>query len=168
MFICLQGHQHHICDGAAVDTDHTWEESVVMNVVRQFLHTQEGSSIRWNCRGCRHGHHSGTPKCNKSLCAAIRGQTLAQVVVLTLSEIETMLHSVTSWDPLAEDSEAPETLSGHMLAVLLLSPHNQNLGGLTAANWEVICPEDDRGTCRCSLIRKQQELLEQEDYHPGS
>ena len=166
VFICLQGHQHHIRDGAAVDTDHTCEESVVVNVVRQFLHTQEGSTVRWNCRGCRHRYHSGTPKCNKSLCAAIRGHTLAQVVDLTLSQIETMLHSVTSWDPLAEDSEAPETLSGHMLAVFLLSPHNQNLGGLTAANWEVICPEDDIGTCRCSLLREQQELLEQDSTPP--
>ena len=26
VFICLQGHQHHIRDGAAVDTDHTCEE----------------------------------------------------------------------------------------------------------------------------------------------
>ena len=72
-----------------------------------------------------------------------------------------MLLSVKSWDPLALESEAPETLSGQMLAILLLSPHNQNMGGLTAENWEVITPEEDYGTCRCTLLREQQELLEQ-------
>ena len=102
----------------------------------------------------------------ESLCASIRGHTLAQVVDITMAMIETMLHSVTSWDPLAEDSEAPVTLSGHIMAVLLLSPHNQSLGGLQAANWEVICPEDDHGTCRCSLLREQQELLEQTSSPP--
>jgi hypothetical protein len=143
-----------------VDPEHTCEESVVVNMVRQFLHTQEGSAIRWNCRGSRHGYHSGIPRCNKTLCASIKGHSLAQVVDITLAMIEVTVRSVTPWDPLAENSEAPETLSGNMLANLLLSPHNQALGGLQAANWEVICPEDDHGTCRCSLLREQEELLE--------
>ena len=100
------------------------------------------------------------------MCATIRGHTLAQVVDLTLAQVEAMLLSVKSWDPLALEIEAPETLSGQMLAILLLSPHNQNLGGLTAANWEVITPDEDNGTCRCTLLREQQELLEQHTTPP--
>ena len=101
------------------------------------------------------------------MCATIRGHTLAQVVDLTLAQVEAMLLSVKSWDPLALESEAPETLSGQMLAILLLSPHNQNMGGLTAANWEVITPKEDYGTCRCTLLREQQELLEQYTAPPN-
>ena len=73
--------------------------------------------------------------------------------------IKEMLLSVTPWDPLAEDSEAPESMSGAMLASLLLSPHNLALGGLQAAHWEVVGEDDDPGTCRCSLLREM-ELLE--------
>ena len=101
MFICLQGQQHHIRDGTAVDTTHNCEESDIKNVVKTFLHTKEGSSVRWTCRGCRHAYHHGTPKCNKTMCATIRGHTLAQVVDLTLAQVEAMLLSVKSWDPLA-------------------------------------------------------------------
>jgi hypothetical protein len=54
-----------------------------------------------------------------------------------------------------------------MLANLLLSPHNLALGGLQAANWEVMCAEDDHGTCRCSLLRGQQELLEPASSPPS-
>jgi hypothetical protein len=78
---------------------------------------------------------------------------------MTLAMIKEMLLSVTPWDPLAEDSEAPESMSGTMLANLLLSPHNLALGGLQAANWEVVGEDDDPGTCRCSLLREM-ELLE--------
>ena len=151
MFICLLGQQHHVRDGTAVDTTHNCMESDVKNVVRKFLDTSEGASVRWTCRGCRRGYHHDTPKCNKTVCATVGGHTLAQVVDLTLAQVEAMLLSVKSWDPLALESKAPETLSGQMLAILLLSPHNQNMGGLTAANWEVITPEEDYGTCRCTL-----------------
>ena len=122
MFICLQGQQHHIRDGTAVDTTHNCEESDVKNMVKNFLDTNEGALVRWTCRGYRHAYKQDTPKC-----ATIRGHTLAQVVDLTLAQVEAMLLSVKSWDPLALESKAPETLSGQMLAVLLLSPHNQNL-----------------------------------------
>ena len=167
VFICLQGQQHHVRDGTAVDTTHNCEESDVKNLLKTFLNTKEGFSVRWTCIGCRHAYTHGTPKCNKTMCATIRGHTLAQVVDLTLAQVEAMLLSVKSWDPLALESEAPETLSGQMLAILLLSPHNQNLGGLTAANWEVITPEEDYGTCRCTLLREQQELLEQNTTPPN-
>jgi hypothetical protein len=86
---------------------------------------------------------------------------------MTLAMIEVMLLSVTPWDPLAEDSEAPESMSGTMLANLLLSPHNLALGGLQAANWEVIGEKDDNGTCRCSLLREQLELLEPASSPPS-
>jgi hypothetical protein len=148
--VCLQGHQHHIRDGAAVDPEHSCEELAVTTVVQQFLHTQEGSAIRWNCRGCRHGYPSVTPCCNKTLCSSIKGHSLVQVIDVTLAMIEVMLLSVTPWDPLGEDSEAPESMLGTMLANLLLSPHNLALGGLHAANWEVIGEEDDHETCNWS------------------
>ena len=155
--MCLQGHQHHIRDGQAVDPEHSCEESVVTTVVRQFLRSQQGCSIRWNCMGCRHGYNSSTARCNKSICSSIKGHTLAQVTEMTLAMLEGMLLSVTPWDPLAEDSEAPESLSGTMLASLLLSPHNLALGGLQAVNWEVIGEEEDLGTCRCTVLRGQME-----------
>ena len=136
-------------------------------MVQQFLHTREGSALRWNCRGCRQGYHSGTPRCSKTLCSSIKGHSLAQVSEMTLAMIKEMLLSLTPWDPLAEDSEAPESMSGTMLANLLLSPHNLALGGLQAANWEVIGEEDDHGTCRCSLLREQQELLEPASSPPS-
>ena len=65
--------------------------------VKTFLNTKEGSSVWWTRRGCRHAYTQGTPKCNKTMCATIRGHTLAQV--------EAML-SVKSWDPLALESDA--------------------------------------------------------------
>ena len=76
---------------------------------------------------------------------------------MTLAMLEGMLLSVTPWDPLAEDSEAPESLTGTMLASLLLSPHNLALGGLQAVNWEVIGEEEDLGTCRCTVLRGEME-----------
>jgi hypothetical protein len=78
-----------------VDPEHSCEESVVMNMMKQFLHTQDGSAIRWNCKGCHHGYHSGTPRCNKTLCASIKGHSLVHVIDMTLAMIEVMLLSVT-------------------------------------------------------------------------
>ena len=131
VFVCLQGHQH-IRDGEPVDPEHACEESEVTTVVQQFLHTREGSALRWNCKGCRQGYHSGTPCCRKTLCSTIKGHSLVQVSDMTLAMIKEMLLSVTPWDPLDEDSEAPESMSGAILANLLLSPHNMALDGLQA------------------------------------
>jgi hypothetical protein len=104
---------------------------------------------------------------NPVVYASIKGHSLVQVIDMTLAMIEVMLLSVTPWDPLAEDSEAPDSLSCNILANLLLSPHNLALGGVQAANWEVIGQEDDHGTCRCSLLREQQEFLEPASSPPS-
>ena len=60
------------------------------------------------------------------------------------------------WDPTQADSEAPETMSGNMLAELVLSPHNSHLSGLCATSWEVVTKEDDNGSCRCITLQEQQ------------
>jgi hypothetical protein len=90
------------------------------------------------------------------MCSTIKGHTQAQVVDMMLIQVEAMLLNVQSWDPLAPDSDAPEAMSGQMLAVLLLSPNNSHLSGLCAANWEVVTVEDDNGSCRCILLKEQQ------------
>ena len=126
-YICMQGQQHHIKDGSSIDPDHTCEESDITTVLRNFLRTMEGNMTRWSCMGCRHNYHHGTAVCSKLLCSTIRGHTQAQVVDMMMSKVGAMLLNVQSWDPLAPDSDAPETMSGQMLAVLLLSPHNSHL-----------------------------------------
>ena len=72
-----------------------------------------------------------------------------------MSQVGTMLQQVLSWDPTQADSEAPETMSGNMLAELILSPHNSHLSGLCAASWEVVTKDDDNGSCRCISLQEQ-------------
>ena len=55
-----------------------------------------------------------------------------------MHQVGSMLRQIQSWDPLHLDNDAPETMTGNMLAELVLSPHNSHLRGLCAANWEVV------------------------------
>ena len=153
------GLPHHIWDGSSIDPDHTCEESDVTMVSTNFLRTKEGNMVRWSCMGCRHSYHHGTAACSKLECSTICGHTKGQVIKLMMYQVGSMLRQIQSWDPLHPDSDAPETMTGNMLAELVLSPHNSHLRGLCAANWEVVTEDDDISTCRCTVLKEQQAVV---------
>ena len=97
--------------------------------------------VRWPCMGCRHSYPHSTAACSKLECSTIRGHTQDQVIKLMMCQVGSMLRQIQSWDPLHPDSDTPETMTGNMLAELVLSPHNSHLSGLCAANWNVLLKE---------------------------
>ena len=115
-YTCKHGSPHHIRDGSSIDPEHTCEESDVTTVLTNCLQTKEGRKVRWSCMGCRNSYHHDTAACSKLECSTIGGHKQGQVTRMLMSQVGTMLQQVLRWDPTQADSEAPETMTGNMLA----------------------------------------------------
>ena len=66
-----------------------------------------------------------------------------------------MLKELVSWDPATQDY--PEVLTLAMLSELLLAPHNNPFSGLAYGGGAPVDPEEDPGSCRCLVLKEDQE-----------